>query len=475
MALGLKLSELRRPGGWGLELSIPTAGFSEGEVSDVGGRTQVIYCRGNTDIVRRMVAEPQAEPYQVVSVIPSHSMLATHLVRNCSGLCPNHATVFGDVSRPGSHVVPRVSELKIGRTYVFVWPSTVAPAFPEQLEREPLKQRLGWDAALVTLSHPLNPVVQTWLQKFTGLPLTTSIPEIVPVWPPLTRKITAGFIETFQKAEVVLHAGRVTPHAIEGVNGLFARSPSQTIAANAKSVNESFFRLITGDESVIQLTSQEPARMQLTIDLVTRSEFQSGASVELVGMGSNGIVTAVELHTQASAAWLDDIRHEKARFLYLALPTHVSGELHVGIDGIWERRLSLRGSGAQTPHCSGSRLLAPSITEELVKFILNPSLDVLLDFGAFGRARSFGWRTDRVTPTISLPLELRGQLLTYLFQTHRRMLPALNARQITDKEIVSTFLKIAPDTTNTASWRTLKAALESSLRRAPEGRVQETK
>ncbi|MBC8751422.1 MULTISPECIES: hypothetical protein [Paraburkholderia] len=459
-----------------MELTIPTGDFSGAEITvDVGGRTQVIRCTGGNESVRNVTAEPQAAHYEVVSVLPHHTAVATNLQRNCPGLAADHATAFGEIGRPGNHVIARVRELKIGRTYVLVWPAAIAPEFPDQVERESLKPRKDWEAALVTLSHPLNPCVQSWLQKFTRLPITTSLPEIVPVWPPLTRKVTAGFIEAVPKADVTFYAGHLTPRGTQGMNAMFARSPAQTIGQNAKTVSESFFRLITEGESVIELTCLEPVRTQLTIDLALKNEVLSAGSVDLVGIDVDGAVTAVELHSQASVGWFNDIRRKKVKFSYLAIPPHVSGDLLAGSDGIWEKRLPLQATSARAQHKSGARLLGAAIAEQLAKIILNPSLDLLLDFGAFGRVISTGWLTNHVPQAVSLPAELRGRLLAHLFQTRRQLFPALNAQKISDTEIVLAFLQSTPDIASTASWRTLKAALESSSRSVAGSRMQETK
>jgi len=476
ISLGLRLSDARAPQGWGLELTIPTGDFAGAEITvDVGGRTQVIRCTGGNELVRNVTAEPQAAHYEVVSVRPQHTAVATNLQRNCPGLAADHATAFGEIGRPGTHVNARVGELKIGRTYVLVWPATIAPEFPDRVERQSLKPRKDWEAALVTLSYPLHPSVQNWLQKFTGLPITTSVPEIVPVWPPLTRKITAGFIEAAPKADVTFYAGHLTPHGTQGMNAMFARSPTQTIGQNAKSVSDSFFRLVPERESVIELTCQEPVRTQLTIDLVLKNEVLSTGSVDLVGINIDGAVMAVELHSGASVDWFNDIRRKKVKFSHLAIPPYVSGDLLAGSRGIWEKRLPLQATNARAQHNSGARLLGAAIAEQLANIILNPSLDLLLDFGAFGRVISTGWLTNDVPQAVSLPAELRGRLLAHLFQTQRRLFPALNAQKIADTEIVSAFLQSKPDIANTASWRTLKAALESSSRRVAGSRVQETK
>ncbi|RKE25910.1 hypothetical protein B0G76_7484 [Paraburkholderia sp. BL23I1N1] len=460
MTLGLRLSDSRALRSWGLELTIPTAGQSGAEVSvDVGGRTQTIRCAGVDELTKNVTAEPQAANYVIVSVLPTNTALDFSLQRGCLGLSAHHATVFGEIGRPGSHVVKRVSELKIGRTYAFVWAANVAANIPEQLECEPLKRRSDWEAALITLSYPLHPQVQGWLQNFTGLRLETALPEIVPVWPPLVRKITAGFLEAIPKAEVTLYSGRLTPSGTLGTNGMFAQSPSQTVGQNAKSASESFYRLIPESERVVELTSQEPIRTQITIDLVLKADFSPTVGVELVGTDANGVTTTVELHSEVSVQWVDDIRREKAQFSYLALPPHVSGQIYAGRDGIWQKQLALRGTSAKARHNDGARLLAPTVAEQLFKLLLNPTFDLLFDFGSFGRLHASRRLSSITHQPILLSPELRARLLAYLFQTRRRLLPAVNARNIADVVLVATFLKSTPDVACTAAWRTLKAAL----------------
>lgn len=462
VSLGLRLSDSRAQRGWGLELTVPTGGLLGVEVTvDVGGRTQVVRCSSERELLKNVTAEPQTTSYDVVSVTPSHSPLAASLRRNCAALDAERATVFGEVGRPSGQVVPRVCELKVGRTYVFVWPTNANPEFPAQLECERLKRRPDWEAALITLSHPLQPDVQHWLKEFTGLPLSMSAVEIVAVWPPLMRKVTAGLVEAQQKLPVMLHAGCLTATGRSGVNALFARAPMQTLGANTKNINEPFFRLIPDNESVIEVTCQGPSRYQATIDFVLGSDRAPMPAVELVGVDGDGTIKSVGLHDQVSIQWLDEIRHRRASFSYLSLPPHVTGTLNVGRDGIWETQLKLRATAASAHHCKHAKLLAPSACEQLVVALMNPGLDLFLDFGALGRVRSAGWMKREVVKDLSLPGELRGRLLAYLFQTQRYLLPALDARVVTDSKIISTFLHSTPDILATATWRTLKAALES--------------
>lgn len=462
LSLCLRLSGARNPRGWGLELMVPTAGLSGVEVSvDVGGRTEVVRGTTDSDYFRSVVAEPQCSSYEIVSVAPDDTAFAILVQRTCAGLAVDRATVFGEIARPMNQLAVRAHELRIGQTYAFVWPIEASPVFPEQLEHEPLKSRSGWVATLVTLSHPLQPEVQTWLRDFTGLPLSLSLPEIVPVWPPVLRKIIGTLCEATQNSPITLFAGYLTPTGPVGTATMFARSQRADVGAGAAVISEPFFRLSPDSEPFVELTSKDPLHAQLMIDFTLQSESPAPTAVELVGTDTYGTVKVVGLHNHLVVDWLHDIRYGDAKLSYLSVPLHVNGAVYVGQNGLWEQQLELRGSATLAPHDSGARLLSSSSAEQLAAILSRRRVSVLLDFGAFGRVYSEATLTAAAAAPAKLSRDLRERLLAYLFQTQRRSLPKLNSRHASDPEIVSAFLQGAFDVEDVARWRTLKAMLQA--------------
>lgn len=468
ISLCLRLADTRASQGWGLELMVPTAGLPGLEIGvDVGGRTELVRCISDSEFFKSVIAEPQSKSYEIVSVSSNHTTIATHLRRTCLGLAADRATVFGEVNRPGSQLAVRTNELRIGRTYAFVWPSTITPTFPEELERVPLRSRSGWDATLVTLSHPLQSEVQAWIQRFTGLTLSVSLPEIVPVWPPLLRKVTGNFLEATQNSAISFFVGRLLPSGTMGAGALFARSSkAEDVGAGAVNISEPFFRLSSSGDPFVELTCQNPERAQLVVDFTLRSEYSVAAAVEIVGTDAHGAVKVIGLHNQIATDWIRDIRQGDAELSYLSLPPHVSGVLYTGQDGLWEEQLKLRGTGPTAPHDNRARLLDTGSSEKLRKIISNKHIGVLLDFGAFGRVHSEGGLPKAEPRFVKLSGDLRARLLAYLFQTQQRLIPRLNARNSQDSEIISAFLKGTSGSANTGTWRTLKAMLETEVGRA---------
>lgn len=462
MCLGLRLSESRMPRGWGLELIVPTGGHIGLELTvDVGGRTEFVRCTSGTEKQQNIIVEPVTRDYEILSISSATSSYAANLQRTCDGLESRYATVFGEIRRPGKELAKRVWEVSVGRTFALVWPANLALVFPPYLDYEFLQSRPGWGGALVTFSYPVEKSLQEWLLGVTGLNMGTTLPEIVPVWPPLVRRVTGGVVEVPEKSALIVSAGRLTPHGTIGVNALFALAGTEEIGQNAKSVSEPFFQLVPAVDNSVELTCLDPARASLNIDIVASTKYPVQSGVELVGVERNGAIQTVGLHESAAATLLEAIRGGEISFNYLSIPKHVVGCASIGRGGLWEKRLTLSGSDAPAPHDTEARMLSSVGMAALEEVLTHQSYDVLLDFGAFGRVIALG--SSAPANARSLSKGLRERLLAYLFQTHGRIAPGLNARNAEDTEIISEFLKEPPDATG-ATWRSLKAVLEREVR-----------
>ncbi|MBO7822131.1 competence protein CoiA family protein [Burkholderia pseudomallei] len=460
LSLGIRLGEGAYPRGWGLELSIPTAEFSGSEITiDVGGRTLTIDCNAAAEnSLRHAVAEPQSDDYRILTVIPPRPSWQIRLALKCPGLNRERATVFGEIGRSNTRITPRVSELKLGHTYVFVWPSVLSPTFPEQIERQALKARAEWSAAMVTLSSPLADESQAWLQAFTGLSLTTSSTEITPVWPPYVRKVTAGSVEAPENIDVIVHGGQYTPGGVDTVRGMFARGRTHPIGADATGVTDAFFRLAPEREPLVELTCPETTRVQLTIDFALQT-LQEDEAVELTATDAGGAEFVAVLHDELAGTLLSRIRSGELKYSHLALPPNVKGTLYTGVDGIWDARLSLHASGFRAKAGSSLKALPPAIAQELKKLICDRTCNVLLDFGAFGRAKTCD-RVSRNDAVLRMSPELRNRLLAFLFQIQRRPPSTVKASKMTEADILAAFSSARPKNLGDATWRALNHAIE---------------
>lgn len=461
MHLGLRLSEAPIHRGWGLELIVPTSGHIGLELTvDAGGRTEVVRCTSVTEKQRNIIVEPTTRDYEILKT----SSYIANLEHNCKGLDSRYATVFGEIRRPSKELAKRVWEVRVGQSYALVWPASLAPAFPSHLDYVPLKNRQGWDGALVTFAYPVKESVQEWFKAFTGLEVATTYPEIVPVWPPLVRRVTGGLIEVPAKSSLIVNAGRLTPNGMIGASALFSQSLNGERVQSAKSVNEPFFQFVPEREDAVDLICLDPARASLSIEIVASATYTAQSVVKLSAVTDQGEIQSVGLHEDVASSLLNAIRCGKFSLKCLSIPKHVIGKTAIGRNGLWEKRLELSGSNIPAPQDTGARLLSSVDVSTLVDILANPNYDVLLDFGAFGRVVSIGSTLTANIPTLSK--ELKDRLLAYLFQTHGRIAPCLNARNANDAEIVSEFLKEAPNAAD-AMWRSLKAALvlETKMRK----------
>ncbi|WP_434108402.1 hypothetical protein [Paraburkholderia caffeinilytica] len=440
-------------------MSIPTAEFVGSEIIlDVGGRTLTVDCRvEDGESHRRAVAEPQQESYRVLTIVPPRASWSNQQAISCAGLSSKHATVFGEIVRPSSKVLPRVKELTLGRTYVFVWSTASNPVFPDQIEHQALKARESWLAAMVTLSLPISEESKNWLQTFTGLPLAQSATEIVPVWPPFVRKVTGCALIAPENTEVIVYGGQYSSGRLNPVRGMFAKGRSEPVAANAVGVADALFKLVPEREPLVELTCLEPTRVQLRIDF-SLPLFQSEDAVELAAVEPNGTEVVCTLHDGFAALLLSRVRSGELEFSHLALPANARGTLYTSVDGIWDECLPLHASGFRAESGGSLKALPPATVAQLKKVISDKTHDVLLDFGPFGRATT----SDRVAPRKArrLPSDLRNRLLTFLFQIQDITPSTLSARKMTDVELLAAFSKTKKAGMHTAHWRVLNHALE---------------
>lgn len=458
MHLGLRLSEAPIHRGWGLELIVPTSGHVGLELTvDVGGRTEVVRCTTATEKQKNIIVEPITRDYEILKT----SSYIANLERRCEGLDARYATVFGEIRRPGKELAKRVCEVRVGQTYGLVWPASIVPAFPPHLDYVPLKNRQGWDGALITFAYPVKESVQKWFKRFTGLEVAITPPEIVPVWPPLVRRVTGGLIEAPAKSALIVSAGRLTANGIIGARALFSQSLNGERAQSAKSVNEPFFQFVPEREDAVDLICVDPARASLSIDIVASTPYTPQSVVKLSAVNNQGEIQSVGLHEDSASSFLNAIRFGKFSLKCLSIPNHVIGKIAIGRNGLWEERLKLSGSNILAPQDTGSRLLSSVDVSTLADILANPNYDVLLDFGAFGRAISVGSAMTAHIPTLSKGL--KDRILAYFFQTHGRISPCLNARDANDTEIISEFLKEAPNAAD-AMWRSLKSALDIEIK-----------
>jgi hypothetical protein len=265
-------------------------------------------------------------------------------------------------------------------------------------------------------------------------------------------------VEAQENIDIIVHGGQYTPSGTQPVRGMFARGRAGTFGADAGGLADAFFRLAPELEPLVELSCPEAQRTLLTIEFAQPASLREEV-VELGAADGNGVEHIAPLHEESAGALLSRVRDGELKFSRLALPAQVKGTLYTGRDGIWNARLALHASSLQAKAGSGLRLLAPTVAEELKKLIADRAVDVLLDFGAFGRVRT----RDRVAPSHAasrLPTELRSRLLVFLFQLQRCSPSTKGASNMTDADLLAAFSKAKQRGMCDATWRVLNHALK---------------
>lgn len=434
MAIGLNLSKGGHPRGWSIELSVPTRGIDNGEIQiDVGGRLQIVRLAGNTASARRMTAEPQSKPYRLVSIEPENNPLSRRINRSCCGLRAQGATVFGDIARPGSQLIPRATKLHTELTYAFIWNDSIEPKFPDELDTEDLLGRPGWKGKIATISGSVSEACRAWLEDFTGISLVDSTPSFVPVWPPVALAVTARYLEVIQHTPLILFLSGALSSNEREVPPVFAKSGTEALGVSSIPGELPFFGVTNGNETSMCVVCPKIQGAFLELDFRPAPASVFAASVVLSGQTAEGELTTSLLHSEQAAGWLAQVRTGSVSSLVISFPDGCQGELSVGNHGVWTKQ-------AQWTNAS------PDVNTLVSQALGNPRRDVMIDFGALGRAISCAVESSSFeTTSLALPRKTRAQLLAYLKQFQNRpRWPLRLARGQGSKSLVDDFINTVP-------------------------------
>ncbi len=432
IAIGLQLATVGFPRGWGIELSVPTRGCDRGSILiDVGGRQQLINLTGNIGTARRLVAEPQSQPYRVISIEPHNSVLFERLSRSCTGLKTREATVFGDVVRPGSQLLPRASELRVEHTYAFIWHQSAKPVFPEEFHIEMLSQRAEWNGALVTIPSQLSKASKIWVESFSGVALAEETPTFVPVWPPYVHAVTARYFESAERTPLVFSLTGALRREYSESPSVFSRSGTEVMGVNLLLEEPHFFQLFSDEEKELQVISRsmQDARIEIGFKPAPSSHFF--ASVQMIGGGQNGSLCKVYLHSMESSEWLSQARNKTITPVSIDFPPGCQGKIYAGRNGVWKLVALLTKDGQEA-------------AELLVKALDNPTTDIRIDFGALGTATSAAPQATSDDCKYVIATRTRKRLLAYLMQFDTRPTWPRLAKRFSDESLIKAFLSSTP-------------------------------
>jgi len=389
LRLFLKIGRVRGQYTWGLELSVPTARQSFGSVTvEVGGLVSQINLLGNTAGHRIVTAEPQSSPYRITEVTPKFGPLwSVH--RECLGLSSEFATVFGDVAVLGGKTYPLAKQLRAERSFAFIWSATIIPEFPDELNVKPIAGRPGWAAAIVDIPHSPSQQCQDWLTNFSSLRFASTTPAILSVWPPLVRAVTSRLLEAQPNRALMLF---VEHPSNDAVPPLFARCSTSERVAQAELCTAPFYLLAPERAPSVHLACRKTEGLEIDIDFALNEvDLRPAISnvVMLRGISNDGFKSSVALHTEEVIGWLNSVRCGEIKLIGVELPIGLTGFVSATRDFVVIERVELGGFATRIEIDSHISLDAEKASK-LATWLLDRHIDVVIDFGGFGRAVVLG-------------------------------------------------------------------------------------
>jgi predicted RNA-binding Zn-ribbon protein involved in translation (DUF1610 family) len=452
-ALQLQL-RIKRNGfeyGWALDIVVPTYKVNYGSiVIDVGGRTNEINLDGNLSLYRTIAAAPQASPYRIVEVKPAHSRLS-FLEKTCPALDGNFATVFGSIDRPDASGIPKSTTLQPERTYAFIWPTSCIPIFPEELGVELLSSAEQWCGALVTIPHQVSTECAVWLEQFTRLKFVSAAPAIIPVWPPIVRSLTALRIEALPQLPFsffVEHSGG-TP-----APPLFARSAQAERVAKAYSNNAPLYELSPEGAKNVQLMCTNGPRLDVDFQLdVSQLKNLRPGIVKLTACDKGGKAVESVLHSCDANKWFSQIRCGELSFKSMTMPKGARGHVKVFRNAEWVSELEFLGDGISQISPTSAMNANVDLAHQLIAFVLDPTLSVLIDFSSLGRAVIRRTANSALEEKVDAPAAILPRIRQYFIQFPETLPAHSRWHKLPDNQLLAEFQNSKPTKKSLAHYR----------------------
>jgi hypothetical protein len=295
-----------------------------------------------------------------------------------------------------------------GGSYYFVWQTTATTVFPPGLLGRALAENSGWSCSLAILPYAPDPELSQWIADHCNLPVIRPKREWAIAYPPPYAFDDNGSLEMPPASSVFLALKSIASQRAGELTGTSGQAAAVVQLDNATS-------------HIVELTDAKGQAGKYTyvtwdnahvVTLVSRNipEAQNEPAVTLE-FDSDGKKLSTALHRSQARQLLKSVRCSKARLTKLHAHPALRGHLrHRQVGALeWNNEaLTFMAANVSNPHKAPA---SPEAIERITQLLQNFSLDVELDFGAFGRFVDFGFETihtQAVTP--QMPRELRSRL-----------------------------------------------------------------
>lgn len=449
----------RGPRSWRLCLTVPKSHDGRGKISiDLGGGDVRPITLAKLSLgAQTYTVDPTAAEFGAKWVSPEvHPEYKSAVEERATGLDYDAINVF---SSSRQKLKPLANAFCWGESYYFVWRAKIPLAFPPGLVSHALAEHLGWSCALAVLPHAPDSELATWLTTNCNLPIIRSKREWAIVYPPPYAFDDNGSLEIPSTAEVVL--------ALKSIGSQPAGELSCAAGLATVSV-----QLADATHHIAELTDPKGAGHKTVhfawdgahvVTLVTKpypeTSIEPAVALEFE---SDGIQVSAALHHARARHLFSRTRNAKARLTAIYVHPALHGELrHRRPDALdW----TSEALTATTPNFSNLRQapVSADLIERINLTLQNTSLDVELDFGAFGRFFSSGLGNNQIqVGTFRMQRELRARVewlckASGAFVTRQRQPIGI----LGDEALIQHFYQLAVP----AGLLPHKCALETALR-----------
>lgn len=441
VALAMRLEDSRREPGWGLVLSVPTHGVTNGEFTALlGDRTERIDLSLNQEANVLLIAAPSHQPYRIENIHPKFGILDSRLVSDCDGLREG-GTAFGPLDSK-RQLIRRANEIRCGQEYAVVWHDKHSVPIPDSLDAILLATDHNWRGAKINVPTRLTSDEIRWFGYFLGLEVKEQLPNIVSVWPPLSLRKGVRLQEAYFHPEYLYALDSFAGTTVD----IFLKAKDES-GVRVLEPNKALLKLQPGQVDEFKIVARGSSNAELLVTLNRSVPSWQCKGIRFAFTDNGGMKKWISVLENHCSDFLQQVRSGLIELSEATGPKRCRLTVRKRIHGIWIQE-------------KVETLDAKHIPDKLLATIRS-DLDVQLDFGSYGYV--FLAKSVRTSEVAALPRRLRAKILSYISQLPHRpcRLPALGS--LTDVELACVFRKSLPNRNSLAHYAALSRELNSFL------------
>lgn len=391
--------------GWELRITIPKSEDTHGQITfDCGGGV-----KRKVPLLKLALASQSypvdldTEDFGAVWVSPEVKPEYREVVEDrVRGLDRELGTLFSSTQQ---RIKPRVDRALWGGSYYLVWHDAFDLGQPRQLVAQPLAKAGHWNCIFITLPDEEDAELKSWLEGATAVSLSAYRRIFGVIYPPPVGYDVLGRLSVPTSDEIVVGLRQTEDDS--GQTGEFRATAGNSCSqVTVEGAGRHLLRIaLEATKAHVSLSLDEMALPPLVpVPLSTEDVFPA-ARIHTCD-GNTGKVAQSALGSRDGGVALSAVRAGHVTLSKLFLPSGAKGRLR------WKRRTSLiwdcRALGYEG--LSANVELSAEDIDQLNCILRDASLDVDLDFGAFGQFTALSEELSRTPNPQFISAEIRQRL-----------------------------------------------------------------